>query len=341
MHADYYALLGVPRTATADEVKAAYRRLAQRLHPDVASDAGAEERFKEITRAYQTLRDRLRRAIYDISLVGRELYDTDQESESAGQWMPDVFTQDTVRGPANRPAPTLAPRASWEQDFGDGSTPDVELPKGLFARLRRGRSEPEAGEGVPHPGDDCELVAEISFEEAIRGGAVELSFTAPGRIGTRDRKREVKIRIPKLVQRGYQLTLKGAGGEGVHGGPNGDLHVKVAYRPHPLFRRLTDADIWFYLPIAPWEAVLGAIVEMPTLEKPFRVHIPAGSTAGQIFRLKGRGLPDAKRGRGDLLVCLRIVTPRVPTELEKNLYRQLSLAARFNPRYQSRQRSRR
>lgn len=330
MHADYYALFGVARTATAEEIRAAYRRLAQRLHPDAGGDAGAEDRFKEITHAYQTLRNPSQRAIYDISLVERELDILDLESRSAGQWGPDVFTQDVVRGPVHRPAP--APGASWERDFGDGSTAAAEPSKGLFARLRRARGAPAAVEGVPLPGEDYELIAEISLEKVIHGGTVALSFTAPGPNGAWGRKREVEIRIPKLVPRGYRLTLKGASGEGVHGGPNGDLHVEVAYRPHPLFRLLTDTDIWFYLPITPWEAVLGAIVEMPTLEKPFRVHIPAGSTSGQTFRLKGRGLPDPERGRGDLLACLRMTTPPVPTEVEKNLYRQLLHASRFNPR---------
>jgi len=112
----------------------------------------------------------------------------------------------------------------------------------------------------------------------------------------------------------------------------GDLLVELAYRPHRLFRRIHEHDLWFYLPIAPWEAVLGAVLEIPTLEKPFRVHVPAGSTSGQTFRLKGRGLPRPDGARGDLLACLRIVTPDVPTEIERQLYLQLSRSSRFNPR---------
>jgi curved DNA-binding protein len=128
------------------------------------------------------------------------------------------------------------------------------------------------------------------------------------------------------------VRLKGLGGPGAKSGPPGDLLVEIAYRPHRLFRRLHEHDIWFYLPIAPWEAVLGAVLEIPTLEKPFRVHVPAGSTSGQTFRIKGRGLPTPDGTRGDLLACLRIVTPDIPNEVERQLYLQLSRATRFNPR---------
>lgn len=138
--------------------------------------------------------------------------------------------------------------------------------------------------------------------------------------------------MPKGALEGQRLRLKGVGGPGAKGGAAGDLLVELAYRPHRLFRRIHEHDLWFYLPIAPWEAVLGAVLEIPTLEKPFRVHVPAGSTSGQTFRLKGRGLPRPDGARGDLLACLRIVTPDVPTEIERQLYLQLSRSSRFNPR---------
>jgi curved DNA-binding protein len=188
--------------------------------------------------------------------------------------------------------------------------------------------------GYRTAGDDYEVVGEITFEEAVRGGTVTLTFSVlerTGNGGTREIERTVEVRLPRNAFAGQRLRLKGKGGPGDHGGPDGDLHVEIAYRRHRLFR-VRHLDIWFYLPIAPWEAVLGAVVEIPTLEKPFRVRVPAGATSGQTFRLPGRGLPKPDGGRGDLLACLRVITPEHPTEAEKQLYLQLARQSRFNAR---------
>jgi curved DNA-binding protein len=163
---------------------------------------------------------------------------------------------------------------------------------------------------------------------------VTLTFVVPERTGNggiREVERTVEIRVPRNAFAGQRLRLKGKGGPGDNGGPDGDLHVEIAYRRHRLFR-VRHLDLWFYLPIAPWEAVLGAVVEIPTLEKPFRVRIPAGATSGQTFRLPGRGLPKPGGGCGDLLACLRVITPVHPTEAEKQLYLQLARQSRFNAR---------
>jgi len=320
MHNDYYALLGVQRTATADEIRAAYRRLAQRLHPDVSDDAGAEERFKEITRAYQILRDPDQRVRYELEEMERALELSEQEINGVPPMREFVAPAAGV------------PRA----DAGGAEAVDVPQAtmRGLFKRFvdeRAGRGR-EGAASVP--GDDHEVAAEITFEEAVRGGNVLLTFTVPERNGSGKRaaERAVEVRVPKGALEGQRLRLKGVGGPGAKGGAAGDLLVELAYRPHRLFRRIHEHDLWFYLPIAPWEAVLGAVLEIPTLEKPFRVHVPAGSTSGQTFRLKGRGLPRPDGARGDLLACLRIVTPDVPTEIERQLYLQLSRSSRFNPR---------
>ena len=316
MHTDYYALLGVQRTATADEIKAAYRRLAQRLHPDVAADTASEERFKEITRAYQVLRDPDQRVRYELEEMERALELAEQEFNSA----PPMREFVAPAGGASRPEPEPPVEAA--------DAPQTRL-RGLFQRFARERT----GEGGPSlPGETHEVVAEITFEEAVRGGNVLLTFALPERNGKRVAERAVEVHVPKGAVEGQRLRLKGMGGSGTPGGPAGDLLVELAYRPHRLFRRIHAHDIWCYLPIAPWEAVLGAVLEVPTLEKPFRVHVPAGATSGQTFRLKGRGLPKPDAARGDLLACLRIVTPDVPTDIERQLYLQLSRASRFNPR---------
>lgn len=317
MHTDFYALLGVQRTATADEIKAAYRRLAQRLHPDVAADAGSEERFKEITRAYQTLRDPDQRVRYELEEMERALELAEQEFNNAPPAREFVAPAGGPARPEPEPAQAEAP---------DGTQTRL---RGLFQRFARER----AAEDRPTlPGETHEVIAEITFEEAVRGGNVLLTFALPERNGKRAAERAVEVHVPKGAVEGQRLRLKGMGGAGAPGAPAGDLLVEFAYRQHRLFRRIHAHDIWLYLPIAPWEAVLGAVLEVPTLEKPFRVHVPAGATSGQTYRLKGRGLPTPDAARGDLLACLRIVTPDVPTDIERQLYLQLSRASRFNPR---------
>jgi curved DNA-binding protein len=329
---DYYSLLGVNRSASADEIKLAYRRLAQRLHPDVATNPQDGEKFKEITVAYHVLRDAERRVRYDIEAMEADLDASERELNEAKEILANGYA---AAAAASVPPAVPTPPASWERDFSEGEdAPATEGAGGLLKRLARRRPEQKAPAGYRTPGDDYEVVGEITFEEAVRGGTVTLTFSVPERTGnggTREVERTVEVRLPKNAFAGQRLRLKGKGGQGDHGGPDGDLYVEIAYRRHRLFR-VRDLDIWFYLPIAPWEAVLGAVVEIPTLEKPFRVRIPAGATSGQTFRLPARGLPKPDGGRGDLLACLRVITPEHPTETEKQLYLQLARQSRFNAR---------
>jgi curved DNA-binding protein len=329
---DYYRLLGVARSATAEEIKVAYRRLAQRLHPDVASNAQDGERFKEITVAYHVLRDAERRVRYDIEAMQADLDASERELNAAKEILANGYA--AAAAAASVPPAPPDPPASWERDFGEDDAPAPEQTGGFLKRLARRRSEHEAHGGYRTPGDDYEVVVEITFEEAVLGGTVTLTFTVPERTsdgGTREVERTVEIRLPKNAFAGRRLRLKGKGGPGDNGGPDGDLHVAIAYKRHHLFR-VRDLDIWFYLPIAPWEAVLGAVVEIPTLDKPFKVRIPVGATSGQTFRLPGRGLPKPDGHRGDLLACLRVITPKHPSDAEKQLYLQLARQSRFNPR---------
>jgi curved DNA-binding protein len=326
---DYYAILGVTRSASAEEIKAAYRRLARRYHPDTSGGApGAEDRFKEITLAYQVLRDMDQRVRYDLEAMERELEATEREfaaeAEGSGAPASTVHLGDTLPPHLGESAP---PQAEPEASRGRRA--------GLFQRFGRRR----AGSASEAPserlrGEDVEAIAQIALEEAIRGAtvAVAVAGTERGPNGSPNGPpRTLEVRVPKLAVDGQRLRIKGEGGAGENGGGRGDLHVTVAYKRHHLFR-LLGTDVWFYLPIAPWEAVLGAVVDIPTLEKPFRVHVPAGATSGKTFRLPGRGLPKPDGGRGDLLACLRIITPEFPTETEKQLYLQLARVSRFNAR---------
>lgn len=330
---DYYEILGVTRSASPEEIKVAYRRLARRYHPDTSRDPGAEDRFKEITLAYQVLRDMDKRVRYDLEAMERELEATERELSAeeteAGTGNATVHLGDTL--PPEPAADGIPPE--WERDPREAPPPDRRT--GLFQRFGRRRAERAETSSERVRGDDYEAIAQITLEEAIRGAMVTLAVAAAGERGpnggSERSARTVELRVPKLAVDGQRLRVKGQGGPGANGGAPGDLYVMVAYKRHHLFR-LLGTDVWFYLPIAPWEAVLGAVVDIPTLEKPFRIHVPAGATSGKTFRLPSRGLPKPDGGRGDLLACLRIITPEFPTEAEKQLYLQLARASRFNAR---------
>ena len=324
MQTNYYEILGVSRSASPEEIKAAYRRLARRYHPDTSGDPGAEDRFKEITLAYQVLRDMDQRVRYDLEAMERELEATERELSAETDGGSPTLADTLPPEPA---ADSLPPR--WERD-----EPPPDRWSGLFQRFGRRRAERAETESERVRGEDYEAIAQVTLEEAIRGTTVTLAFpgTERGTNGGSERAaRTVEVRVPKLAADGQRLRIKGQGGPGANGGPPGDLYALVAYKRHHLFR-LLGTNVWFYLPIAPWEAVLGAVVDVPTLEKPFRIHVPAGATSGKTFRLPGRGLPKRDGGRGDLLACLRILTPEFPTEAEKQLYLQLARGSRFNAR---------
>jgi curved DNA-binding protein len=184
------------------------------------------------------------------------------------------------------------------------------------------------------PGQDYEITAHISLEEAYRGTEVELNLTVP----EYDAKgflhrvpRTFKVRIPKGATDGQRLRLAGRGGKGLNGGRDGDLYLNIALHPHPLFR-VSGHDLYLDLPLAPWEAVLGASVEVPTLGGPVRLKVPPNTHAGQQLRLSGRGLPTPKGEAGNLFAIVQIVVPAAASERERELFKQLAESSAFNPR---------
>ena len=307
---DYYEILGVPRDATADAIKKAYRKLAHKYHPDVSKDPKGEEKFKEVAEAYKTLKDAQARAAYDK--LG-----------------------------SHRPGEDFRPPPDWDQQFagGDGnfSFEDIDL-SDLFAGLRgRGggsRAGGQRGANFPIPGQDYEVAAPITIEDAYRGTELDLNLSVP-EYDEQGRLRRVplafKARIPKGVTDGERLRLPGKGGKGLNGGANGNLYLNIALQPHPLYRA-TGHDLYLDLPLAPWEAALGASVEVPTLGGPVRLKVPAGTNTGQKLRLGKRGLPKRGEGEGDLFAIAQIVVPPALTELEKTLFKDLAQASTFNPR---------
>jgi curved DNA-binding protein len=298
---DPYATLGVSRSADEGEIRAAYRRLARENHPDVNKDPGAEDRFKEVAEAYEVLRDADRRAQYDRGGGTRR----------AGGAPPGAGEPSGSSGFDGSPV-----------DFGDG-TGAADLFEQLFRGGRgRGGSGGFAGfggfgRGSSTRGRDLQATLEMSLEEAARGGPRHLS------IGGRD----YEVTVPRGVRDGQTIRLTGEGEPGEGGGPAGDLLLRVRLRPHPRFRVDGD-DLIVDLPVAPWEAALGADVPVRTLTGRARVHVPRGSSSGRRLRLRGEGLgPD-----GDLYATVMIRVPRTLSDPERRVFQELRDVSTFDPR---------
>jgi curved DNA-binding protein len=295
---DYYKILGVTRGAGDDEVKKAYRKLARKYHPDVSKEPNAKEKFQEVSEAYETLRDKEKRAAYDSLGSG--------------------FRQ----GQDFRPPP------DWFDRFGGGGKAEdlhgVDLGElfesmGLFGRAQRRTGG--FGRRSAFPGEDYEVPVRLTLEEAYRG--TERTVQLDGRGFT--------ARIPRGATDGQRLRLRGKGGPGMNGGPAGDLYLQIALEPHALFRA-SGHDLDIDVPLAPWEAALGAEVEVPTLEGRLTMKVPPGTKAGQKLRLAGKGLPKPGGGAGDLYAVLSIAVPATLTDSERKLYEDLRKTSGFDPR---------
>jgi curved DNA-binding protein len=308
---DYYEVLGVPRGASADEIRAAYRRLARENHPDVNKGEGAEDRFKEISEAYEVLRDDEKRERYDR--FGQNWKNGQDVSGSAD------FRDFRARGGGGG--------GGFEDvrvDFGDSEFSDFF--EGLFGSRfgggGGGGGRARGFEGFSMRGGDQEAVIELTLEEAASGGRRRISL-GDGR--------DFEVEIPAGVTDGQRIRLAGEGGRGRGGGPSGDLLLRVRLLPHPRFR-LEGRDLYVDLPVSPWEAVLGASVEVPTLDGTARVQVPAGSSTGRKLRLRGEGMPDRQGRRGDLYAVLEIHVPKRLTGEERELFERLAEVSKFDPR---------
>ncbi|HLU43389.1 MAG TPA: molecular chaperone DnaJ [Microthrixaceae bacterium] len=361
---DYYAVLGVPETASQKEITSAYRKLARELHPDAnPGDEQAEDRFKEVSAAYEVIGDPEQRKKYD-------------EARKLGP-MAGAFGG----GPGGRGG-----------GFGPGGirfeAGDIsDLLGNLFSRGRAGGAAPPTG---PRRGADLEADLHLSFEDAIRGitttvnvvsdvrcpecfgsgaapgtaprtcptchgrGAIDedqgfFSFSRPcttcggygrlidqpcstcGGAGAVRRPRQVRVRIPKGVRDGQRIRVKGKGGAGANGGPDGDLYVQVHVGPHPLFGRSGD-NLTITVPITFPEAALGADVAVPTMDgDPVTIRVPPGTRSGRTFRVRGRGV-QGRKGTGDLLVTVEVAVPQRLSEEERAALEAYAAATSESPR---------
>jgi curved DNA-binding protein len=304
-YTDYYAALGVERGASAADIKKAYRRLAQKHHPDVSKEAGAEAKFKEIAEAYATLKDAEKRAAYD-ALGARP------------------------QGEEFRPSPDWSRRHGGNEPF---SFDDADFAD-LFSRFGGRPGGGFQGGKLEIPGQDFEVPVEISLEDAFAGTTLDLDLTLTERDASGRARRvphPVKARIAPGAVNGQRLRLPGKGGKGANGGRDGDLYLDITLKPHAVYRA-ADHDLYLDLPLAPWEAALGASIEVPTLAGKVNLKVPPGTSAGQKLRLGGRGLPRPRGGAGDLFAVAQIVVPATLSERERELYRELASVGSAPPR---------
>ena len=307
---DYYQLLGLNRDATVDDIKRAYKKLARKYHPDVSKEPDAEERFKEINEAHEVLKDPEKRAAYD---------------QLGSRW----------KAGQNFNAPP-----DWDQgfEFHGGGFTDADSAgfsdffENLFGHGGFSRDFGRRGGGFHAHGNDSHAKIFIELEDAFTGATRNLSLKhtdldADGRPFIKERSLNVKI--PKGVRQGQSIRLAGQGEPGIGDGASGDLYLEIHFKPHSLFR-VEGRDVYVDLPVAPWEAALGATVGVPTPTGIVNLKIPAGSGNGKKLRLKGRGIPASKPG--DLYVVLNVTLPKVDSEKAKKAYEAFKQSCDFNPR---------
>jgi curved DNA-binding protein len=294
---DYYEVLGVDRDASQDEIRRAYRKLAREYHPDLNRESDAEDRFKELGEAYEVLSDPDKRERYDR--LGAQWRAREQAPDSGN--FEDFFDRQEFGGDVRVEFGDGGFSEFFERMFGDGAASRMSGP------LR---------------GPDHEAVIELSLEDALAGGRRRLSL---------DDGRTINVNIPAGVREGQRIRLAGQGAAGRDGGPSGDLYLHVRLKPHRTFRRRGE-DLDLDLPVAPWEAALGATVPVPTLTGTAQVRVPAGSSSGRRLRLRGRGLPKQGGGHGDLHAIVKITVPMHLSEQERGLFEKLAEVSEFDPR---------
>lgn len=311
---DYYKILGVEKSASQDDIKQSYRRLARKYHPDVSKEANAEDKFKDLQEAYEVLKDKEKRSAYD---------------QLGSNWK---------QGQEFRPPPGWDAKSRFytSNDGSDFSENDMggfsDFFSNLFGRSQRRQTGEEFG-GFRQRGSDQQAMIQIPLEEAFNGTVRSLQLQVPemdasGRM--RQSTRTIKVTIPAGASQGQKLRLAKQGAPGMGGADAGDLYLEIDIQPHPLFS-LKGNDVYLTLPVTPWEAALGAEIKIPTLGGRVGLKLAPNSQSGQKLRLKGRGMP-GKPAVGDQYAILQIHTPPAHTDEQKQIYEKMAQAMPFDPR---------
>jgi curved DNA-binding protein len=303
---DYYEILGVAPDADAKEIKTAYRKLARKYHPDVNPDAGAEDKFKEVAEAYEALKDAGRRAEYD-----------------------------ELRQYGRRAGSSFEPPPGWQGGRSSGGTGGAHFEgdfSDFFNSIFGGAAREAHYQQSGRRGQDAEIEMPIFLEETMSEASKRVEYLIPvvenGQL--KEVKKSLNVKIPAGVQDGERIRLKGQAGAGQGNAPNGDLYLHIRLVPHPLFD-VEGHNLVITVPLAPWEAALGAKVTVPTLSGKINLTVAANSQSGQRLRIKGKGLA-SKTGHGDLFALLKIVIPSAANTKVKELWQSLSEEAQFDPR---------
>jgi curved DNA-binding protein len=304
---DYYQVMGVARDATEAQIKQAYRKLARKYHPDVSKEKDAEARFKDVGEAYEVLKSPEKRAAYD----------------------------QLGRGP--RPGEEFRPPPDWGAGFEfSGAGGRDSAYSDFFESLFGGQGRQAGGRGGFHPGrgEDHHAKVLLDLDATLLGGTRQLTLRVPeidadGRLVSKERT--LNVQVPKGILPGQHIRLAGQGARAPDGnsGSPGDLFIEVEFQPHPLYR-IDGRDLYLDLPVAPWEAALGAAVKTPTPTGTVDLKIPAASHAGSKLRLKGRGIPASPPG--DFYVVLQIALPAASDDKARAAYAAMAAAMPFNPR---------
>jgi curved DNA-binding protein len=300
---DYYQILGVEKSASAEDIKKAYRKLVRKYHPDVSKHADADAKTKELNEAYDVLGDADKRAAYD---------ELGQRGRQTGQG--------------------FQPPPDWGSQFDFGGANADDFFADLFSHVGK-RSRGGAGtKGFQMRGDDIHAAVSIDLRDAYDGAARNLSLRVPqhdaqGHVVMQEKT--LSVNIPKGVTPGQQLRLAGQGHPGIGGAGPGDLYLEIQFNPDPRYR-IEGTDVYENVPVTPWEAALGASIPVPTPSGQVEVKVPAGSQTGRKLRLKGRGIP-AKQP-GDLYLILDVVLPPANNDRARELYEQMAREMAFNPR---------
>ncbi len=328
---DYYQIMGIERSSTQDEIKRAYRKLARKYHPDVSKESNAEARFKEVGEAYEVLKDPEKRAAYDQ--LGAN-WKAGQDFNAPPDW--DAGFEFGGGG--------YTGKSGYQSQGFSGA--DAEAYSDFFESLfgqsfRQGDSQSQSGyqqqSGFNSTGSDHHAKILVDLEDAMHGTTRSISLRVPGvdRSGhVSTKERILKINIPKGIKQGQHIRLIGQGNPGMgKEGKAGDLYLEIEFNPHSIYR-VEGRDVYLDLPLAPWEAALGANIKVPTPGGVVDMKIKPGATNENKMRLKGRGIPasSGNNNTGDLYVVLQITLPAAKTESEKAIFEKMKQVFNFNPR---------